>query len=194
MHVPFLFQVASKLSMVFEVLLAVIVVRKKLWREVPAFSCYILFGLIGDIACEWAMHDGYRYFWVYTIVDWIYKMLTVWMTLEIYKRLTTKFPGIQTTALRLLSVAVAFMLLVAGVAYLYSDFAKVPSESILLISLGRAFRLGDIGLLCALFFVVRSFGLRLRQYYVWIATGLSLPKSGADARPSETNAAIQAGL
>lgn len=112
-----------------------------------------------------------RFFSTYA-VDFAYKLLNLWVTLEIYSRLMTSYPALRKISAKVLWVSIIALLTISAMVYRFSDLHGLDSLMAALNSISRSFRIVQLGLLTVIFLIARSFHLRLRPYYNYIAIGL----------------------
>jgi hypothetical protein len=167
------------LGLLLDVVAAALVVKKRLWRQLPAFSWYLLFGVVCGIS-YWIVTLKFRslYFYFYFSTDAIYKVLNIWVTFEIYSRLMNSFPALRQLAWKVLWIAGVILLATCALIYQLSTFQGVPPLFAALYTIGRTFRVVQLGLLFVIFLIARSLQIRLRRYYAFIAIGLVMIDSG----------------
>jgi hypothetical protein len=165
----------SWIALTTDLVLAAFVLGRRLWRKVPAFSIYLLFGPVSNLSMWYASTQGPRvHFAAHYTVDTLYKLLNLWVTLEIYARLMTAFPALRQLAARVLWMALSILLIICVIVYELSDLQGIPTTLVVFNSLARSFRIVQLGLFIIVFLIARSFHLRLGRYYTFIAIGLVL--------------------
>jgi hypothetical protein len=171
--------VAWAVGLTLEAIGAVAILKRRLLREIPAFSTYILYAAISDILGFWiSLRHPSAYYLYYWIAQAGYKILNAWVVLEIYFRLMHSFPALRKPAAWTLWIALIIGVVSAGLIW---SFAPLPKASPLeehMQQIGYSLKMLQLGLLIAVVVIVQVFRLQLRRYYVFIAVGIALSALG----------------
>ena len=103
-----------------QVILSSVVIGRKAWRELPAFSAYILFATSASLV-KYAVspsHSGIAYFWVYWICEAVAIVLGLVVVREIFMKLFAPHLALRKLATLIFRVAI-IMLIAFGCAVSY---------------------------------------------------------------------------
>lgn len=156
-----------------QLLLALVLVSKKAWRQYPIFSTYAFFSLF-EAGIGYALfRHKVLYFYAFWICEAIGIVLGLMVVREIFTLLFTPHPALRKLATMIFRVAVVALIVLAGVAiYAESWNAKGIVNSILLAA--EAARIMEVGLIMFLFLCSSAFGLHWKQNVFGIALGLGM--------------------
>jgi len=152
---------------------AVGMIRKRLFREMPIFFCYTIFHVLQTYVAMLALRRSYAtYFYVYWVSELFDALLTLLVLQEIFSSVFRPYESLRwlgamifrCTLLGLVGLAVA-MSVGAQKAIAYSDRVNA------LITLQRSTLFVLAGAVLFLFLFSRLFGLTLRNYVFGIALG-----------------------
>jgi hypothetical protein len=159
----------------FQVILTGVVIVRKSWRDLPAFSSYILFVMTASLV-KYAIsraHSGTTYFWAYWISEAVSILLGLLVVSEIFMKLFAPHMALRKLALLICRGAIT-LLVVFGCAVVY---AQAPGDQGIYIGLmiaEEATRIVEVGLIMFLFLSSSAFGLHWRQHVFGIALGLGI--------------------
>lgn len=161
-------------GMGFQVLLAVVLIRKKSWKKFPVFTSYVVFNLLEAAVGYVLQHNRNAYLYAYVIGETISVVLGLALVYEIFTHLFQPHPALRKLAVLVFRiVAVLLVLLAGGVIYARSPFHQSDIVAALLV-VEEAARILEVGLIMFLFLFCSVFGLHWRQFVFGIALGLGI--------------------
>lgn len=156
-----------------EVLLALVLVAKKNWRQYPFFSAYAFFALFQAAIAYALFEHRMLYFYAFCICEAIGIVLGLMVVREIFAVLFTPHPALRQLATMIFRLTVVALVILAGVAtYVQSWDAKGFASAVLLAA--EAARIMEVGLIMFLFACSSAFGLHWKQNVFGVALGLGL--------------------
>jgi len=162
-------------EIVIQTILAIIVIVKKSWRELPGFSSYILFAATASLV-KYAIspaHNTVPYFYAYWIAEAGGIVLGLVVVREIFMKLFA--PHLALRKLAALIFRVAIILLVAfGCAVMYAQAPGLQGFYKGATIGEEATRIVQVGLIMFLFLSSGAFGLHWRQGIFGIALGFGI--------------------
>ncbi len=155
-----------------QLLLALILLAKKVWRKYPFFSAYAFFSLF-EAAITYAVfrHEIF-YFFTFWICEAIGVFLGLAVVREIFMDVFSPHPALRKLATIIFRVAVVVLLVLASVVIYMGSDVKGIVRAVLLAA--EAARLIELGLIMFLFLAAGAFGLHWRQNVFGIALGLGI--------------------
>jgi hypothetical protein len=156
-----------------QLLLALVLVTKRIWQKYPTFSIYVFFSLF-EAAVTYAVRGRpIVYFKIYWICEAIGVVLGLAVVREIFTNVFLPHPALRKLATMIFRVAVvALVILALGMIYVQSEDARGVVKGVLLAA--EAARLVEVGLIMFLFLSSSVFGLHWRQNVFGIALGLGM--------------------
>jgi len=168
------FDVAWAVVIVLDLAGTVVIFKRKLWREIPAFATYFLFGMASEILGVILFRHPKAYYVFYWVGQAGIKTLNTWVVLEIYARLMRTFPALRKAAAWTLWSALVIGVIAGLLVWSFTPIPKSNPWSEHIELLGYSLKMLQLGLLLAVALIVRFFHLQLRRYYVFIAVGLAI--------------------
>lgn len=169
MHAPIYLEIIYWLPTPILAVLVGLFLRRKLYQEFPAFFCYMVVAILGDIP----RFLTYRFsFPAYAKTFWITQLLNTVLALAAIGELFLKSVFSQFHKIRiyryLFSIATAAITLLATITFLGSIRNSV------LLGVLQALDFTRVSLLCFFFVLVLFFGLEWSQYEFGLALGFAL--------------------
>ena len=156
---------------ILQVLLALVLLTKRVWEKYPIFSAYVFFSLFEAGILYVLAEKAMLYFYIFWICEAIGLFLGLAVVREIFIKLFSPHPALRKLATLIFRVAVAALLVLAGgVIYAQSADARSIANAVLLAA--EATRIIEVGLIMFLFLCSSAFGLHWRQNLFGIALGL----------------------
>jgi hypothetical protein len=162
-------------QVVIQVILAIVVIVRKSWRDLPAFSSYILLAATASLALYAipGSHHSPTYFYAYWISEAGAIVLGMVVVREIFMKLFA--PHLALRKLATIIFRVAVILLVAfGCVVLYAQTPGAQGIYKGAMIGEEAVRIVEVGLIMFLFLSSSAFGLHWRQNVFGIALGLGI--------------------
>jgi hypothetical protein len=161
-------------GLTLQLLLAVVLLAKKMWGKFPLFLVYSVTNLFEAIVLYILLPHRLAYFYTYVVFQTITIMLGVAVIYEIFKYLFSLYPGLRRVARLNLYVAVFILLLLAAaVLYAHAPIGKNGVVRAVLVA-EEAARVLEVGLVTMLFAFSGLFGLHWRQPVFGITLGLGV--------------------
>ncbi len=156
-----------------QVLLALVLVAKKTWRQYPFFSAYAFFALFQAAIAYALFEHRMLYFYAFCICEAIGIVLGLMVVREIFAVLFTPHPALRKLATMIFRVTVVALVVLAGAAiYVESWNLRAFTSATLLAA--EAARIMEVGLIMFLFVCSSAFGLHWKQNVFGVALGLGL--------------------
>jgi hypothetical protein len=162
-------------EVVIQTILAIVVIFRKSWRDLPAFSGYALFSATASLALYAipGSHHNLTYFYAYWISEAGAIVLGLVIVREIFMKLFA--PHLALRKLASMIFRVAIILLVAfGCAVMYAQAPGAQGVYKGVMIGEEAVRIVEVGLIMFLFLSSGAFGLHWRQGIFGIALGLGI--------------------
>jgi len=156
-----------------QVLLALVLVAKKTWRQYPIFSAYAFFALFQAAIAYALFEHRMLYFYAFCICEAIGIVLGLMVVREIFAVLFTPHPALRKMAAMIFRVTVVALVVLAGVAIYVESWNLRAFTSATLIA-AEAARIMEVGLIMFLFLCSSAFGLHWKQHVFGVALGLGL--------------------
>jgi hypothetical protein len=157
-----------------QAVMAILMLRRKLYRELPLFFVYLLFKVFLNCMLWLFRHQMPHYFYIYWIGEAIGSLLTLAVIYEIFATVVKRYETIHRTGSLLYRWAAVCLLVVATITA-----ARAPGfdpnhmiEGILVLE--RGIRIVQAGLLLVLFMFASYLGLSWRSYVFGIALGYGI--------------------
>ncbi len=165
-------------GLLLQVLLAVVLVVKKMWAKFPIFSAYALYTLTETVVLFTVYRKPSLYFYAYVVGESVSVILGLALVYEVFTRLFCLHPGLRRLAWLSFRSVVALLVIFAG-AVIYSQ-APVGKNGVgaALLLVEEAARILEVGLITFLFLFSSVFGLHWRQSVFGITLGLGIPAVG----------------
>jgi hypothetical protein len=156
-----------------QVLLALVMLAKRTWKNYPVFSAYVFFGVFEAAVLYAVLHRPKLYFYSFWPCEAIGIILGLAVVREIFTNVFSPHPALRKLAIMIFRVAVVLLIVLAcGVIYLQSGNATGMVNAVLLAA--EAARLVEVGLIMFLFLSSSAFGLHWRQNVFGMALGLGM--------------------
>jgi len=165
-------------GLALQVLLAMVLVVKGLWKKFPVFASYTVFSLLETAVGYAVFHNRAVYFYVYLIGESVLFVLGLAVVYEIFVHLFSAQPALRKIAALIFRVVVMLLVLLAGAVLYFKSPILAPhgqggAGSALLI-VEEAARILQVGLIMFLFLFSSAFGLHWRQHVFGVALGLGV--------------------
>jgi hypothetical protein len=154
--------------------MAILMFRRKLYRELPLFFAYLLFKVFLNCMLWLFRHQMPHYFYIYWIGEAIGSVLGLAVIYEIFTTVLKRYETIHRTGSLIYRWAAVCLLLLATITA-----ARAPGfdpaqmiEGILVLE--RGVRIVQAGLLLVLFLFASYLGLSWRSYVFGIALGFGM--------------------
>jgi hypothetical protein len=159
----------------------VIMVRRKFFREFPAFFCYLIFHVIGDLVGFFVIHqygrDSWQYYYQYWAAQAIFIALRFGVIYEIFSHVLQPYEGLWHLALVLFRWAGVVLVLAAAVTGAVGPSHEPDWAINGAVIVERSIDVVQCGLLIFLFVFSSYFGLTWRHHVFGIALGLGVVAS-----------------
>jgi hypothetical protein len=163
---------------VLQCLLAVVMIRRKLHREFPAYLTYTIFNFFFSGLLFWFDHADWVSVEQYKYTEWIDEVgcivLRFAVIQEIFAVMFRSYPALKRLGLLMFRCAAAALLLIALVVSAYGNASGIPPIVQGLAILDRSVAVVQCGLLAFLFVFASYFGLSWRNFVFGIALGLGI--------------------
>jgi hypothetical protein len=162
-------------EIVIQTTLAIVVIARKSWRELPGFSSYILFVASASLI-KYAIspsHSNTAYFYAYWISETGSIVLGLVVVREIFMKLFAPHLALRKLATIIFRVGV-IALVVFGCAVLYAQDPGLQGAYKGVAIWEEATRIIQVGLIMFLFLSSGAFGLHWRQGVFGIALGFGI--------------------
>ncbi len=158
-----------------QLLLVVVMVRRKLRKEFPLFFSYTVFQVLSFVLQFLAyQRSRLEYFYAYWITGAIAVGLALCVIYEIFSSVFRPYESLRDLGATLFRWAALVMLLVAGVMAINGG-QSVPNQIMSgILTMERSVRIMQCGLVLFLFLFSRSFGLSTRNHLFGIAAGFGV--------------------
>lgn len=156
---------------VLQVLLAMVLLIRRVWESYPVFSAYVFFSLFEASILYVLAHKTMAYFYTFWICEAIGVFLGLAVVREIFTKLFSPHPALRKLA-RIIFRAVAVVLLVLAGAVIYAQSGDARGIVNAVLLAAEATRILEVGLVMFLFLSSSAFGLYWRQNLFGIALGL----------------------
>jgi hypothetical protein len=158
---------------ILQVLLALVLVTRRIWGKYPVFSAYVFFSLFEAGILYVLSEKTMMYFYIFWICEAIGIFLGLAVVREIFINLFSPHPALRKLATLIFRGAVlALLVLAGGIIYAQSADARGIANAVLLAA--EATRIIEVGLIMFLFLSSSAFGLHWRQNLFGIALGLGM--------------------
>jgi len=168
-------------SHVLQIAIAVIFVRRKMVRELPAFFVYTCFQVL-QIAVLFTMdqmdsvtRDQYMVAWL--AERYISAGLRFAVIHETFHEVLRSYPALQNLGGRLFRWSIVLLMIVAVMIVAYSTGSSLNRESLVVIVIDRAVDIMQVGLLVLILLLVKYLRLTWSSYVLPIVVGLGLYSS-----------------
>jgi hypothetical protein len=151
--------------------MSVLIVRRKLYREVPWFFAYILFSASQSIIVFFVRRKMPLYFYWYWIVELIALTMGFIIIYEVFRNIVNRYEGIQRVGFRLYRWCAVFLLFLATIMIASSPDLSSAVIIDAIITLQRGVRIMQVGLLVLLFSFTTYLGLSWRNCSFGVALG-----------------------
>ena len=163
---------------VLQVVIFIVMVRRKLYREFPVFFTYTLYAAIQsltffvlDHSPSVSAHQYWQAFWVQFIVSIALRFALIW---EIFSHVFSIYPALWEFGKMVFRWSAVVLVLVAVAVAVYSAAPDGPRIQNGIYVMDRAISMIQVGLLLFLFLFSSYFGLSWKSYVFGIAAGLGI--------------------
>src|SRR5260221_10400406 len=166
------------LGLALQVLLAMVLIVKGLWRKFPIFASYTVFSLLETAVGYAVFHNQAVYFYVYLIGESVLLIMGLALVYEIFVHLFSSQPALRKMAALIFRVVVILLVLLAGAVIYFKSPILAPhgqggiGSALLIVE--EAARILQVGLIVFLFLFSIAFGLHWRQHVFGIVLGLGI--------------------
>ena len=167
-------KIAWAAALILECTGAFLILKGRLWREIPAFSTYLLYAAVAGVSGVLLFRYPRAYYIFYWSAQVGYKFLNAWVVLEIYVRLMRSFPALRKAAAWTLWSALVIGIIAGLLVWIFAPVPKSTPWEEHVEMLGYSLKMIQLGLLFAVALIVRFFRLQLRRYYTFIAVGIAI--------------------
>lgn len=154
-----------------QVLLALVLVARKIWQQYPFFSAYVFFTLLATGIMSALFRRDMVYFYTFWICEAVAMVLGLAVVREIFTSLFSPHAALRQLARVIFRVAMIVMIILAFSA-IYGQWGKalgiVKGVQLAI----EATRIVELGAIMFLFLCSSAFGLHWRQNVFGIALGL----------------------
>lgn len=177
MRVPVEDHIVAFGSVVVQVAIAFVLVRRSIYKDFPWFFSYIVYHAMQGIIMEAiALQQGYSLAYIWSIyTSEIFSLaISVGVIYEVFTSVLAPYEALNHVAKRLFAVSA---MVLAVVAIALAEAGKGPGINRLAYAVFvsyRSLRVVQLGLLLILFALARSFGLKWRTYTFGIALGYGI--------------------
>jgi hypothetical protein len=156
--------------------MVVIMVKNRLYRELPVFFAYTIFHVVRSLALFFVRNSGSPRF--YGISYWLAELVSVLLGFaviyELFKHVLKRYEGIRQLGLMLFRWACAILTVVAIISSSTSTSGDLAGAIGAILSLERSIRIIQCGLVVFLFLFASTLALSWRHYAFGIALGFGL--------------------
>jgi hypothetical protein len=180
MHPTLLQAVLWILGPLLQFVVAVIIIHRRLLKEIPFFWGYTVFHVLLAVTSYAASRVSYRaYFDVYWGAEIVDMVLTLLVIQELFSHAFAPYESIRTLG-RILFRSAALIMIISSILLAASSSGSGSSSPLVdrFISLERSVHVLEIGVLFVLFLVCRIFGITWQRFTFGIAIGMGLTLSG----------------
>jgi hypothetical protein len=158
-----------------QVLLATVLVVKKMWAKFPMFTAYVLYTL-GETGALFAVYRKPSvYFFAYAAGESVSVILGLALVYEVFTHLFSSLSALRRLAWLSFRAAVVLLVLLAG-ALIYSRTPTgMEGLGAALLLVEEAARILEVGLITFIFGFSSVFGLHWRQSVFGITLGFGIP-------------------
>jgi hypothetical protein len=155
-----------------QLVLAVVLVSKRMWRQFPIFTTYSLICFLQSVVGFGIRGFPKLYVYVYCPFEIVSSLLGLGVIYEVFTKLLSAYPALREVAFRAFQWTVVALISVSmAVVYFHAPVEGSRFVSLYVV-LEQATRIAEVGLLLFLFSFSRVFGLHWRQSIFGIALGL----------------------
>ena len=152
-----------------------VMVRSRLYRTLPVFTCYLASTSVLMIALGLVRGSHpYVYFYLFWITDGLTALLGLWVIYEIYNVVLKPFPSVKHLGLLLFRGAFFVLVLIVATTFRARTAQDVDPWIAVILNLELSIRILEAGLFFFLFSFAASLGLTWKHHVFGIATGLAL--------------------
>jgi len=162
-------------EIVIQTILAIVVIVRKSWRDLPGFSSYILFAATASLV-KYAIspaHNSNAYFYAYWITEAVAIVLGLVVVREIFMKLFAPHLALRKLARLIFRVAI-ILLVTFGFVVMYAQAPSAQNFYKVAMIGEEATRIVEVGLIMFLFLSSGAFGLHWRQGIFGIALGFGI--------------------
>lgn len=161
--------------------LAVLLLRRRVYRTFPFFVTYTVFAVCAEI-CKLTLvllrqHNTLKYFYLYWSAEAIYAVLGFMAIYEVFRYVFENFNSLQWFRLLLPAMGVVMVGISTLIALVHRPVDTEPLQEAIF-SLQIAVRCLQLGVFFLIFWLARLFDLDYRQYAFGIAAGFGIAATG----------------
>jgi hypothetical protein len=174
-HFTLFFRTFAYVQSGMEILISYLLLRRRLYREVPWFTIYIVFQILSNIAVYriYESGDALAYFYIGYAFEGISVTIAFMVILETFRISFPPAQAIRKFAVTILIVAVILSITIALVFLPYGAKASGPEARFVTLT-ERSLRMIQLSLLVTMFGLSSYLSLRWRHYVFGIALGYGL--------------------
>lgn len=159
-------------SLLAQVCLVFLIAYNRIWRDFPVFSSYFILNVINGLLIAtayriWGMQGSWSIYWGLQAVAFT---LRVFVSVEVWRKTLTPYPGIWALAWKLLAAVGILGLLRAA----YVTFKQSPSLSMFYFSAQRHLEFASVMTLLVFLLFCRYYGVSLEPAIKAISLGICL--------------------
>lgn len=161
-------------ALALQILLAGVLLSKKMWIRFPLFTAYCATSALGGLIAYWLAQKHAAYVYAYIANQTMLVILALGVIYEVFTQLFAGHRGLRKLALLTFrAVGVLLLLLGAIVLYTHSPIGEKGLVAAVLV-VEEASRVVEVGLIMLLFLFSSAFGLQWRQQVFGIVLGLGI--------------------
>lgn len=165
-------------ALLFQLVLAAVLLVKRMWRRFPFFFAYSVANLLLNAgmfglyqAGSFPRHLYFKFYWANEAIGLILGLGVIY---EVFRHLLAPYPALRKLAAQIFYGVVALLVLLGFVVW-YSQIVRETFHiQAAFLVMEQAGRVLEVGLLLFLFLFASAFGLHWRQYIFGIALGLGI--------------------
>jgi hypothetical protein len=162
------------LSIALQVVLGLVLLARKMWRQFPIFTAYSLLCLFQSVAGFAVRGSALFYLYFYLCCETLGFILGLVVIYEVFSRLLAPYPALNKVASTAAKVTVAGLLLVSTAVVCFHAPVQGSRLAAGFVVLEQATRIAEVGLVLFLFSFSGVFGLHWRQGIFGVALGLGI--------------------
>lgn len=156
---------------VLQLAMSVLIVRRKLYREVPWFLAFLVFDASQTVVSFFIRHKMPLYFYFYWITELMTLIIGFIIIYEIFRNIVSRYDGIQRVGFMLYRWCAVLLLFFATITVASSPDLNSAAIFDTIITLQRGVRIMQVGLLVLLFSFTTYLGLSWRNCSFGVALG-----------------------
>lgn len=164
------------LNVALHCILCFVIVRRKLYEEMPVFSYYTIASTVWQVViaiCLFAISFS-AYFYAFWIFEALSILCDCWVLIELYRRVLKDRPRVKTIGMIVLRYSFVLLLMTG---YSLMALRPAPEHDFLmgfLLVLSRSVKVMQLGLVVVVFGFVGYFRIPLRRAQLGVAVGIGI--------------------